>query len=151
MSILHTHPPLPSPPSPIQQPLRHLRNRQTARQTRTLDPQQIHKPLPPLLPPDHKILKPLPTRDRPHLPQLGPNPTIIQPDCLPLDPWQIRFDFINSLPQPRFVRSEIRWIVHPFHVRAEPDASADVEGEMRAETAMAGARGRVDEGRGFRV
>ena len=147
--IIHLPPYIPSsllPITAIHQPLNLLRNRQTAGQPRTLDPQQIDPPHKPIFPPDPEI-----PRRNPLSPQLRPDAAVVDFDAVRLHGGQVLSDVFDGEAPALGVRvgGEVEGGGgvggrEPLDVGAEADGAGDVEGEVGAEAAEAGDGGGVE-------
>ena len=126
-------PSIPTPLAPpIQNPLHHLPNRQTARQPGTLNPQEIHKPLEPLIAllADDKIQEALSPDYRSGVAQFRPDPAVVDRDPVALDAGEVVFYLVESGGEAGGRGRVVGGGIDPFDVRAEADLrwGGEVEG-----------------------
>lgn len=132
----------------VQQLLDPLPNGQTARQARTLNPEQIHPPFVPFLFANDKIVKPFAlVHDGASRGQLGPDAGVVGRQGTHVDAGQVALDLLGGGGHAVPVDGEVVGPVDPLDVGAKLDLAGHVEGEVGAQPAVAGLRGGVDERR----
>lgn len=98
-----------------------------------------------LLLPNNEIHKPLPARYGPLLRQLRPDTRVVRHHGILLDVREVLLDLLQRLWETGGVDGEVSRGVDPLDIGPEADAAGQVECEVRAQAAVAGLRGRVDE------